>query len=515
MLRRALRRSSTFLLLAGAGVALAAAFLLSGGRALAGSNCWYGQIFLNGRPVLSAPNPAHVGDTITSTGGAWSVCGGEAFTGYYKEWLRDGVAISGPDWVEGPPSSFTYTIQAADVGHEIRSAVSACDVDFGCYLPYAQSSNAVIPGYAPPPPPPPGPPEAVHGYVEDANGAAVAGAAVALYRDIDTDGSGTQSAPLDRATTDQRGFYSLHVAYDPGLVDGEGWANFAVEGTSADVPYYAAAARKWDGLGDWLTPDEAAQVDSQDPTYPVLPDDVVLVPQAGASIARGGGPDVQSPECWLATDTTTLVATQIAPTVIGELHVARDATGRFTYAEGDRADSYISVGTTLGGIGWLVDLALFKHISRADNSSVSESNPSDDWAHRLLSNFVYAKYRHQRIGVFGRVCSTWYTIEPKEWWGGIWPGADESRYLHQCLTTYRRYMNFFGPDSSFQRRRYKLRTWTGAATVDLGSGGVALAARSGASSHVDYHYHFGSGSSHYLCGNDAQPSRSTRVLAGG
>jgi len=472
---------------------------------------------MNSRPVLSAPNPAHVGDTITSTGGAWSTCQGEPFTGFYKEWLRDGVVIRGPDWVEGPPGSFTYTIQADDVGHEIRSGVSACDEDWGCYLPYAQSSNAVIPGDAPPPPPPPPPaaPEAVHGHVVDANGAPVAGASVALYRDLDTDGSGAQDNALDRSTTDENGFYSLHVAYSPDLVDAEGWVNFAVEGTAGDVPYYDATSRRWDGVGNWLTPDEVAQLDAQDPTYPVLPEDVVLLPQAGASIARGGGPDVQSPECWVALDRTTLVSTQIAPTVIGELHVARDATGTFVYAEGDRADSYISIGTNLGGVGWHVDLSLFKHVSRADSSSVSESNPTEDWAHRLLSDFVYAKYKHQRIGITGRVCSTWYSVEPKEWWGGIWPGADESRYLHQCLTTYYRFRNFFGPDSRFDRYRYKLRVWGAAVTVDLGTGGVALAARSGASGHVNYHYHFGGGSTHYLCGNDNRPARSTRVLAGG
>ena len=113
------------------------------------------------------------------------------------------------------------------------------------------------------------------------------------------------------------------------------------------------------------------------------------------------------------------------------------------------------------------------------------------------------------------MCSTWYTVEPQEWWGGIWPGADESRYLHQCLTTYRAYENHFGPNSTFARTSYKLRRWAAAATIYLGTGGLTLYARSGASQRVSYRYRFGSWRDHYLCGNDEKPARSTRVLAGG
>ena len=424
--------------------------------------------------------------------------------------LRDGTVISGPDWVAGWPDSFTYTIQAADVGHELRSAVSPCDDDFGCYTPPAQSSNAVVP-VAPPPPPPPSPPIAVQGHVYDSTGAPVSGAAVVLYRDLETDGSAGDATPLDRTTTASDGSYVLRASPD-GLTDADGWVNFAVEGTAGDVPYYAVATRQWNG-SDWLSADQA-DTPATDPSYPVLPEDVDLDPQGG-SIANGDGPDVQSPACWLAQNQTTLVATERDPTIIGELHVAQDATGTFTYGEGSRADSNISVATNLGG-GWHVNLGVFKHITRSDSSSVSESNPRSDWAHDLLSDFVYAKYRHERISDWdGRVCSTWYTIEPKEWWGGIRPGADESRYLHQCRTTYRRFANDFGPNSTFGRTNYRLRTWGAAATVAFGTGGLTLRARSGASQRVRFSYVFGTNRDHYLCGNDNRPAQSTRILAGG
>jgi hypothetical protein len=250
-----------------------------------------------------------------------------------------------------------------------------------------------------------------------------------------------------------------------------------------------------------------------DPGYPVLPEDVDLDPQGG-SIAGGGGPDVESPACWFAQNRTTLVATETDPTIIGELAVAQDATGTFSYAEGNRADSSISVASDLGG-GWHVSVGLSKHVTEADSTAVGETNPTADWAHDLLSDFVYAKYKHERISDWdGRVCSTWFTIEPKEWWGGIWPGADESRYLHQCLTTYRAYANRYGPLGHFTRTSYKLRIWSAGVIVGLGSGGVALHARSGASQRVRYHYDFGRNTDHYLCGNDNKPGKSTRVLAG-
>ena len=64
------RRANAVLLRAGAASVLAVAALLVGGQpaAAASPQCRYGEITLNVTPVLSAPNPTHPGDTITSTG---------------------------------------------------------------------------------------------------------------------------------------------------------------------------------------------------------------------------------------------------------------------------------------------------------------------------------------------------------------------------------------------------------------------------------------------------------------
>ena len=100
--------------LLGAVLACTALALARGASAL--PLCNTGQIVKAADPTLSAPSPANPGSTITSSGGSWTSCG-EALTGFYKEWLRDGTVVSGPTFVASSPASFTYVVQAADAGH--------------------------------------------------------------------------------------------------------------------------------------------------------------------------------------------------------------------------------------------------------------------------------------------------------------------------------------------------------------------------------------------------------------
>ena len=150
------------------GTALVCAALALGRSASALPLCNTGQIVKAADPTLSAPSPTYPGNTITSSGGSWTSCA-EALTGFYKEWLRDGVVVSGPTFVASAPAAFTYVVQAADTGHSIRSAVRPCNAD-GCYGAYASSSNAVAPvaPVSPPPPPPPtGPPPPMQLYFDE------------------------------------------------------------------------------------------------------------------------------------------------------------------------------------------------------------------------------------------------------------------------------------------------------------------------------------------------------------
>jgi hypothetical protein len=490
---------------------LALVVLLAGGQpaAAASPQCRYGEITLNVAPVLSAPNPTYPGDTITSSGGSWTSCG-VAFSHFYKEWLRDGAVIRGPDDVAGAPGSFTYTVQPADVGHAIRSAVQPCNDEVGCYGSFVQSSNAIVPSNPPPPPTP----VVVSGYVRDPSGVPVEGAVVGLFRDPPEESTASYS-PLDTATTGSDGSFTLRSAYTNELrgdaAANGGYVNFDVLGSSDSLGYYGAVARTYaEANGVWLTPEQAVA----DNLSRVPGETLDLRPVPGLSLKAGGGPAIGSHWCPLATKTKTLVATERDSTIIGELLVARDAVGVFSFGEGTEHVSNISIGINFGN-GWA--LGAFEHAATGESSGVSIRNVGDDWAHVLRSDFVYGKYRKQTVDFLGNVCSTWYTIEPIEWvGGGIVPGADESQYLHRCLTTYRQWRIRQGPGSTWYRSSNKLRTWGVAAIVDLGTGGLGLSAWTGASRWVTYDYSFGTRTyDHYLCGNDAYPKRSSRVFAGG
>jgi hypothetical protein len=112
-------------------------------RAGATPNIGAGQIVLNSAPALTATAP-----TITSSAGNWS-CGQCSFTGYYREWLRSGVVVSGPTWVAGSPNGVSFstalTNPDTDLGHPFTSAVKPCNAD-GCYGSYVKGNN-VTPAY--------------------------------------------------------------------------------------------------------------------------------------------------------------------------------------------------------------------------------------------------------------------------------------------------------------------------------------------------------------------------------
>jgi len=122
--------------------AFVATVLITPRATAAGPNCFVGQITNSVAPNLSAPNPTYPGQTITSSGGTWTSCN-EPFTGFYKQWIRNGVVLS-ETFVAGSPISFTYTAGVADIGTQLRSAVKPCNPD-GCYSSFVVSSNQITP----------------------------------------------------------------------------------------------------------------------------------------------------------------------------------------------------------------------------------------------------------------------------------------------------------------------------------------------------------------------------------
>src|SRR5204862_7993649 len=177
----------------------------------------------------------------------------------------------------------------------------------------------------------------------------------------------------------------------------DGWVNFAVEATAGDTPYYDVVARRWDPVsGSWISSDQVAAAGSASASSTSSSGDPLLVdvaPATDGSISAGDGPNTYGP-CRYAIEKTSLVRTEVDPTTIGELHVAKDATGTFSYGIGNRADSQISIGIGVGG-GW--HLGSYKHIATSNTATVGVSNTGDDWAHQIRSRFQYGLYRHERL----------------------------------------------------------------------------------------------------------------------
>src|SRR6266545_2445605 len=116
-------------------------------RASADPDCFIGAITNYGPPSLSGPSPTYPTQTITSSGGSWSSCQ-LPFTGFYKQWIRNGVVIE-ETWVVGSVSSFAYTVPTSDIGVQLRSAVKPCNAE-GCYDSFVGSSNSITPADTPP-----------------------------------------------------------------------------------------------------------------------------------------------------------------------------------------------------------------------------------------------------------------------------------------------------------------------------------------------------------------------------
>jgi hypothetical protein len=93
-----------------------------------------------GLPSVSGSNAA--GGQQSTTKGSWSTNCGAAITDYRYKWQQDGPN-NGTD-IPGATSS-TYVTTAADMGHSVNSAVSACD-SAGCasYMPSATNSGTIV-----------------------------------------------------------------------------------------------------------------------------------------------------------------------------------------------------------------------------------------------------------------------------------------------------------------------------------------------------------------------------------
>ena len=324
------------------------------------------------------------------------------------------------------------------------------------------------------------------GRLLDPSGAAVSGGSVQVY--LSSDAAGTTALPdVSTTTADLSGRFvaaSTSTLLASAAAANDGYVNLDVIVNSGGSIYYAAIVRRYvDG----------AWVDAGDTSK-------------GDILLQRVGPATLSPDAF-CTVTKTLVSTERHSTAIGELHNASDVKySTLTY--GRRADSDIAVGFSSNGSAWKLSGSV--HVGNYSESSQTKTVTTDNWGHRLLTDFNYGKYRYYA----NCAADTWYKIQARYWIPGWYVGVDNSQWDHHCLDWYVAHYSHFGPGETFRRATNDYATFGGAATMGFRTGGLELNAKSGLSEWVDVFWKFGSRAHHYLCGNDAPISTSHRIFAG-
>lgn len=193
-----------------------------------------------------------------------------------------------------------------------------------------------------------------------------------------------------------------------------------------------------------------------------------------------------------------LVEKSASDTVIGELRTEPDTrAGKFVY--GKTADSDISVALRTGGGNW--SLSGEHHVANSGGTAVTQ-NAGRDQHMTVLSSFEYGRY--ETICPSGKQ----EKVMPLGWRGG---GLATRPTPHRgCSYTPELRLFRFGNNGEFKRDTERAVTWGGAANAF----GASLSARSGYSQFVHADWKFGSESEHLLCGDDANPSKSSHIFAG-
>ncbi len=193
-------------------------------------------------------------------------------------------------------------------------------------------------------------------------------------------------------------------------------------------------------------------------------------------------------------------------TSVGEMHVIAGVTETFKYAQGNVADTDVSVAVNIAGGAGGYQLDGTYHVSNSDQVVIGRTR-SGAYGKVLKSEFHYVRY-HKPGTAYPLDCLAAdddYIIATR-WNGGWAEGSDVSSLDNRCGALH--HSNYYQGDD-FYRDQNDLRTWSGAATVF----GVGFTAKSGASSRVTISYTFGgaSGSHCWLCGSDGYPGSAHRI----
>ncbi len=328
-----------------------------------------------------------------------------------------------------------------------------------------------------------GDPTLASGTLNAGQGVNVQSVSVHAYSDPGDD-NGTLT-DVGSTSTDSSGTWTLAVPITSDMTDlaasNGGYVNFVLVASSANG-YGITHVTRLLSNGQWI--------DTSEPTSLGSP----AIPFASYAV----GPN------WPCIPQITVIATEDQYSAIGELHVAHDSTGTYTY--GTHADSNFDVGISYDGNHW--SLSGSYHVGNDKGAQISYTE-GPDFGHRLTSQFHNLKRKYNWFGYQG--CGPAYDTYPSRWNGGAQIGLDNSYLDFNCNTSSGNTQNF-GRNTSFDRsssHAYHLSS-----AINL-FGIVQVGVDSGYSQYVISHWSFGSGqSNHYLCGNDGPVTTAHRIFAG-
>jgi hypothetical protein len=304
--------------------------------------------------------------------------------------------------------------------------------------------------------------------------------------------------PLDTTITDDNGYWEVR---SPDTADASregsenaGYTNFEVDMMGNGVSASEFFSKQFVG-GQWTsgtTPAPTARmrlargVNGESP----LP-------------ARRALMDVTDPPIPCSKTLTQVEHWQKTGTV-GEIHTAGDVTENFVY--GKQADSDIGVLVSPGGVNWTASGTA--HVGNTLGSSVTWSS-GEDVGYRTDTDMEVRRYHVTWTPSWCAADS--YTTKVTDWNGGRSVGDNNHDLDHQCSTyPSDQVQNYAGP-GPFDRTSGNMVTFSAGFTIF----GVGVTSQNGWSSHVESHWHMGTGQpNHWLCGTNGPTTTAKRVLAG-
>ncbi len=363
-------------------------------------------------------------------------------------------------------------------------------------------------------------PTVLSGTVVDASGAPVADATVELYP---VDLSGASVASVATTTTDAAGSYTLTAPYS-GVVQtlgssNSGYVPFQLEVTSPTLTYESYLSRLWNGT-TWVDGSATAppsKVRLAPNSAGVSPTPATLAAYLAHLLPHRGGVNCST------THQQVPGTSQVRQTIVGEIHVANDATETYSYGKSDFADSDISVGVskTRDFGSWTLDgdVHMGKSTSSA-SSSVATQTRGPNWGGKLRSQFRYAEF-HNWKSCGGTTTDQGFSVQAIAWIGGLnnYFGAYPDDHNHNldghCPPLGDGRTNDFG-QGTYHTNTFEQTSFSHAVGLSVQGVGVTLNSQSGWNSDVSSTWSFGSKlHDHYICGNTRNgPWKSPRIFAG-